>query len=523
MRAMRARAWTRSSSRTSASSRSSAAPPQPPRPRLDADERHERRGRGSRARARVQARRRRPRAQRPRDRQGGRGNGRRGGGFRARGAVRELLGAVLLLRGVGRPVREQGAVRAGVQAPVRPRRGRSAQGHGRREVPAQPAGPHGRGDGPRVDRSRRRVLQDRGKAEGPEYVALTAAVYRRALDDAWEARAETKMETETETDDEDEEEPSARSSRKEKGKGGSWRLPEADRVALAQVFARGQDDRHDGLTRGFLEGPKHQRLVRGRNPRHRGVLLGEVVRSEVRAGGGVVVRLSGKGAAVKRGDGVVFDRARRTRRRLGGRCGRFWILGAGVRSRATRARGSIGARWSSRSRAPSRTRGRAPGVGEGPGSSGRRSRKPANRPGSRSGFETGGAREPAPGDLVWRTSDADLESRLRKMVPRESDARGSNPGGGGFFPRREPVTVRVTSAGVGSPIRVVVADAEGREGVAETSEPLTPAERRPMTLESLAKAIGQLGGTPFTLGELDVRGIRETPTPATRSRARVGD
>jgi collagenase-like PrtC family protease len=38
-----------------------------------------------------------------------------------------------------------------------------------------------------------------GRLKGPEYVALTAAVYRRALDDAWEARAETETETETET------------------------------------------------------------------------------------------------------------------------------------------------------------------------------------------------------------------------------------------------------------------------------------------------------------------------------------
>ena len=36
-----------------------------------------------------------------------------------------------------------------------------------------------------------------------------------------------------------------------------------------QVFARGQDAAHPGLTPGFLEGAQHQRLVRGRAPRHR--------------------------------------------------------------------------------------------------------------------------------------------------------------------------------------------------------------------------------------------------------------
>jgi len=73
-----------------------------------------------------------------------------------------------------------------------------------------------------------------------------------------------------------------------------------------QVFSRGQDQDHRGLTPGFLEGVRHQRLVRGRAPRHRGVLLGAV--SDVRAAAGRVgLTLA---APVKRGDGVVFDAGR---------------------------------------------------------------------------------------------------------------------------------------------------------------------------------------------------------------------
>jgi collagenase-like PrtC family protease len=125
-----------------------------------------------------------------------------------------------------------------------------------------------------------------GRLKGPEYVALTVSVYRRALDEAWAAR----------------EASATRGTRTEE-----WHLPEADRVDLAQVFARGQDEEYDGLTRGFLEGVKHQRLVRGRGPRHRGPLLGEVTDCFLREGGGVVVRLRG-GVPLKRGDGVVFDR-----------------------------------------------------------------------------------------------------------------------------------------------------------------------------------------------------------------------
>lgn len=70
---------------------------------------------------------------------------------------------------------------------------------------------------------------------------------------------------------------------------------------LRQMFARGQDEEFDGLTPGFLEGVRHQRLVRGRAPRHRGVCLGRVARVTRR---GVLVRLM---SPVKRGDGVVFD------------------------------------------------------------------------------------------------------------------------------------------------------------------------------------------------------------------------
>ena len=38
-------------------------------------------------------------------------------------------------------------------------------------------------------------------------------------------------------------------------------LTNDQRLELTQVFARGQDGEHDGLTPGFLEGPRHQRLV----------------------------------------------------------------------------------------------------------------------------------------------------------------------------------------------------------------------------------------------------------------------
>ena len=77
------------------------------------------------------------------------------------------------------------------------------------------------------------------------------------------------------------------------------------KYSSVQVFSRGQDEEHHGLTPGFLAGSAHQTVVRGRAPRHRGVLLGRV--EAVRPGGRVRLALA---APVKRGDGVVFDAGR---------------------------------------------------------------------------------------------------------------------------------------------------------------------------------------------------------------------
>jgi hypothetical protein len=73
--------------------------------------------------------------------------------------------------------------------------------------------------------------------------------------------------------------------------------------------------------------------------------------------------------------------------------------------------------------------------------------------------------------------------------------------------RREPVAVTVSSKGIGSPLTVTIVDSKGRVGQAETALVLTPAEKQPVSFESLAKAVGELGGTPFSLGELDARQV----------------
>jgi len=131
-----------------------------------------------------------------------------------------------------------------------------------------------------------------GRLKGPEYVAATTAAYRAAVDAAWAAVA-----------------------------AGAPPPPPPSPAALsqlAQVFARGQDESYGGLTPGFLTGSRHQALVRGRAPRHRGVLVGAALR--ITGDGRVVVRLGGaEGAApLRRGAGLVFDAGAPEAEELGG-------------------------------------------------------------------------------------------------------------------------------------------------------------------------------------------------------------
>jgi putative protease len=105
------------------------------------------------------------------------------------------------------------------------------------------------------------AIKIEGRYKDSDYVALTTRAYRQAVDDAWAGRAST-----------------------------------ADKQTLEQVYSR-------GLGPHFLVGTNHQAVVHGRAPRHRGVLMGKVVR--VTEQGVTVDRPS----QLKPGDGVVFDAA----------------------------------------------------------------------------------------------------------------------------------------------------------------------------------------------------------------------
>ncbi|GIL91502.1 hypothetical protein Vretifemale_19091 [Volvox reticuliferus] len=294
-----------------------------------------------------------------------------------------------------------------------------------------------------------------GRLKGPEYVALTTGVYRKAVDAAWDALTAAPAPGSS-----GEEEAAAHAAAR------AVVLTERERWDLEQVFARGQDGDHRGLTPGFLEGVRHQRLVRGRAPRHRGVYLGRV---EAVSAKGVVLKLE---APLKRGDGVAFDAGRPEEDEPGGVV--YDILDA----KGTAA--AIGSSWATN--------------------------EPVS-PGARVTMVLGQSspaqaalilRRVAAGDLVWRTKDPALESRLR----------ASFEGLAAADTRCLPVTAAVAGA-LGQPLTLAVTDPDNRTAIAATRLPLAAAVNRPMTADDVSRALGpQLGEPTLVLeGQLDTTGL----------------
>lgn len=113
------------------------------------------------------------------------------------------------------------------------------------------------------------TLKIEGRYKDADYVALTTAAYRQAVDEAWAGR--------------------------------ELKLDRAAELRLEQVYSR-------GLGPFFLTGTNHQAVVEGRAPRHRGVLMGRVVKV---TDGGVLMEPSEahRVSPLKPGGGVVFDAA----------------------------------------------------------------------------------------------------------------------------------------------------------------------------------------------------------------------
>jgi U32 family peptidase len=113
------------------------------------------------------------------------------------------------------------------------------------------------------------ALKIEGRYKDAEYVALTTAAYRKAVDEAWA--------------------------------GLPLSITPAEELRLEQVYSR-------GLGPHFITGTNHQAVVDGRSPRHRGVRGGTVAR--VLEDGVVIAPEPALAVApLKPGDGIVFDAA----------------------------------------------------------------------------------------------------------------------------------------------------------------------------------------------------------------------
>ena len=201
-----------------------------------------------------------------------------------------------------------------------------------------------------------------------------------------------------------------------------------ERYELEMSFSR-------GLHTGWLRGIDNQQLVHARFGKKRGVFVGTVRRVR-----GEQVFVEAADAPLKPGDGLVFDAGQPDAPEQGGRL--YALRAAGAETVLTFGRGSVDF---------SRVR---------------------------------------PGDRVWKTSDPELDKRLRATFA------GPLPG------FRRPVDFEAHGH-AGAPLTLLARDPRSGHVVrVDSAVPLIPAAQRPLTAETLRDSLGRLGGSPFRLGEI---------------------
>jgi U32 family peptidase len=264
------------------------------------------------------------------------------------------------------------------------------------------------------------ALKIEGRYKDAEYVALTTKAYRDAVDAVLAGQNPAPN-------------------------------PQEE-LQLEQVYSR-------GLGAYFLTGTNHQALVKGRAPRHRGVRMGVVLRTE---GDRVILTPSSEYrlAPLKAGDGLVFDAADWRSPEEPEEGGRVFDI-VGGRNGTVELGFGRGAIQTRRIRA---------------------------------------------GDIVWRTHDPDVERAARKFTQASAPVA------------RQRVDIQVR-AHVGEPLAVewsLSADPEVKVQVA-TDSALQAArdsgKPRGNLADLLRDQLGRLGGTPYELGEvrLDVHGSPFAP------------
>ncbi|WP_289138906.1 DUF3656 domain-containing protein [uncultured Brevibacillus sp.] len=207
---------------------------------------------------------------------------------------------------------------------------------------------------------------------------------------------------------------------------------------LQQSFSR-------GFTHGFLTGTNNKQLVDGSFPKSRGVFLGTVKKLLANA---VLVEIT---SPVKRGDGIVFDAGDPTQKEEGGRI--YDIL-----SRGKKVEGEV-----------------QKGMYE-----------------IVMGRNDVNLKRLHVGDRVWKTSDPELDKRLRKTFETEKPYHTF------------PLAVHV-SGKLGEKLSITWVDKLANHAVSVSSEkPVEAALKRPLTTELLHDQLSRLGGTLFHLESGDL-------------------
>lgn len=211
-----------------------------------------------------------------------------------------------------------------------------------------------------------------------------------------------------------------------------------EEYAMQMTFSR-------GLYSGWLRGVDNQQLVHARFGKKRGTYLGKVI--DV-ATNGVTMQLEGP---LKPGDGVVFDQGKPAEREQGG-----FVHGLEP------ARGGLTF--------------------------------------IRFGREDVDWSQVAPGALLWKTKDQELDKRLHDSWDRERP---------NF---RRPISAQVVGR-LQQPLRIELNDGEGHVASADSTMPCVLAEKRPLDETLLREQLGRLGETGLELTELklDLQGALIIP------------
>jgi putative protease len=251
------------------------------------------------------------------------------------------------------------------------------------------------------------ALKIEGRYKDAAYVALTTHAYRQAVDEAWAGQSLT--------------------------------ISRAEELQLEQVFSR-------GLAPHFITGANHQTVVKGRSPRHRGVLMGRVVRL---LADGVIIAPSADAAAspLKPGDGLVFDAAAWRSPQEPEEGGRIYHI-------LPQPKGQLKLEFGNNALNFSRIR---------------------------------------PGDWVWRSHQPDLDKAVRPFTQPAGPVQ------------RQPLRVAVIAM-QGRPLRTewtLLHRPDIRVEI-ESTEPLGRAQNRDLSADFLREQLGRLGGTPYALAELSL-------------------